>query len=47
LPGGCSAAAVNGKPCTAAATEPAGDTDTDQIAQLPLNNGSPTHQLVE
>jgi cell division initiation protein len=31
----------------ASASEPAGDADTDQIAQLPLNNGSPTHQLVE
>jgi cell division initiation protein len=29
------------------ASEAAGDSDTDQIAQLPLNNGSPTHQLVE
>jgi len=28
-------------------SEAAGDADTDQIAQLPLNNGSPTHQLVE
>ena len=26
---------------------PASDSDTDQIAQLPLNNGTPTHQLVE
>ncbi|HEY0382282.1 MAG TPA: DivIVA domain-containing protein [Candidatus Elarobacter sp.] len=24
-----------------------GDADTDQIAELPLNNGAPTHQLVE
>jgi cell division initiation protein len=31
----------------ASASEPAGDADTDQIAQLPLNNGTPTHQLVE
>jgi cell division initiation protein len=31
----------------ASAAEPAGEADTDQIAQLPLNNGSPTHQLVE
>ncbi len=31
----------------ASASEPAGEADTDQIAQLPLNNGSPTHQLVE
>ena len=30
-----------------AASEPAGEADTDQLAQLPLNNGSPTHQLVE
>jgi len=30
-----------------AASEPAGDADTDQLAQLPLHNGSPTHQLVE
>jgi len=30
-----------------ALTEPAGDADTDQLAQLPLHNGSPTHQLVE
>ncbi|MDQ6943718.1 MAG: DivIVA domain-containing protein [Candidatus Eremiobacteraeota bacterium] len=29
------------------ASEPAGDADTDQLAQLPLNNGAPTHQLVE
>jgi cell division initiation protein len=29
------------------ASESAGDSDTDQIAQLPLNNGAPTHQLVE
>ena len=26
---------------------PAGEADTDQIAQLPLNNGAPRHQLVE
>ena len=32
---------------TASAAEAAGDSDTDQIAQLPLNNGAPTHQLVE
>ena len=31
----------------APANGPAGDSDTDQIAQLPLNNGTPTHQLVE
>jgi cell division initiation protein len=30
-----------------AASEAAGDSDTDQIEQLPLNNGAPTHQLVE
>jgi cell division initiation protein len=29
------------------ASEPAGEADTDQLAQLPLHNGSPTHQLVE
>jgi cell division initiation protein len=29
------------------ASEAAGDSDTDQIEQLPLNNGAPTHQLVE
>jgi cell division initiation protein len=28
-------------------SEAAGDADTDQLAQLPLHNGSPTHQLVE
>ena len=32
---------------TPAASEAAGNTDTDQIEQLPLNNGAPTHQLVE
>jgi cell division initiation protein len=34
-------------PPAPAASEPDGDADTDQIAQLPLNNGTPTHQLVE
>jgi len=34
-------------PATPVASETAGDTDTDQIEQLPLNNGTPTHQLVE
>jgi cell division initiation protein len=32
---------------TPAAGEADGDSDTDQIEQLPLNNGAPTHQLVE
>jgi cell division initiation protein len=32
---------------TVAASDTAGDSDTDQIEQLPLNNGAPTHQLVE
>jgi cell division initiation protein len=45
------AAATTEQPAASAAapsaSEPAGDSDTDQIAQLPLNNGSPTHQLVE
>jgi len=41
-------AAAEPPAATASASEPAaGDADTDQIAQLPLNNGSPTHQLVE
>ena len=35
------------EPPAVAASEAAGDSDTDQIAQLPLNNGAPTHQLVE
>jgi cell division initiation protein len=34
-------------PAAPAASEAAGDSDTDQIEQLPLNNGAPTHQLVE
>ncbi len=40
-------AAAEQPEAAATASEPAGDADTDQIAQLPLNNGSPTHQLVE
>ncbi len=32
---------------TPAAAEAAGDSDTGQIEQLPLNNGAQTHQLVE
>ncbi len=35
------------EPPAASAGEAVGDSDTDQIAQLPLNNGAPTHQLVE
>ncbi|HEV2740998.1 MAG TPA: DivIVA domain-containing protein [Candidatus Elarobacter sp.] len=40
-------AAPEPAPPAASASEAAGDSDTDQIEQLPLNNGSPTHQLVE
>jgi cell division initiation protein len=37
-------------PASAAPSAPGaseGEADTDQIAELPLNNGAPTHQLVE
>jgi cell division initiation protein len=40
-------AAAGPPEAAASASEPAGEADTDQIAQLPLNNGTPTHQLVE
>ena len=40
------AAPPSAEPPTAAAASD-GDADTDQIAELPLNNGAPTHQLVE
>ncbi len=40
-------AAAEPLPAAASTSEPAGDSDTDQIAQLPLKNGIPTHQLVE
>src|ERR1700736_4408777 len=35
------------EPPAAASSEAAADSDTDQIAQLPLNHGAPTHQPVE
>lgn len=42
------ATATTEQPAAAQApSEPAGDADTDQLAQLPLHNGTPTHQLVE
>jgi cell division initiation protein len=41
------AAPATPEPSAAASSEADGDSDTDQIAQLPLNNGAPTHQLVE
>jgi cell division initiation protein len=41
------AAAAPAAVATPAAAEVSGESDTDQIAQLPLNNGAPTHQLVE
>ena len=40
-------AAPEPPPAPATASDAAGDSDTDQIEQLPLNNGAPTHQLVE
>ena len=46
VPAGPAAAGPTEAPA-ASASEAAGDSDTDQIEQLPLNNGSPTHQLVE
>jgi cell division initiation protein len=40
-------AAPAGPSASATPNGPAADADTDQIAQLPLANGAPTHQLVE
>ena len=40
-------AAAEPPEAAASPSESAGEADTDQIAQLPLHNGSPTHQLVE
>ncbi len=49
VPAGPAAAGPAAAAPSASAAEngPDGDSDTDQIAQLPLKNGAPTHQLVE
>jgi cell division initiation protein len=47
-PATAAARSTTEQPASAPApSEPAGDADTDQLAQLPLHNGAPTHQLVE